>query len=337
MAEPAGFVPPPYPYDRLDRLAPLAGAARRWRRRSVDRHAVRSTDRQRDRRAVDIERRAWAIRRASAPMCCGRRSASWLARRFDLDVPIGQVAACVGTKEFVATTPQYLRLRTPSKDTVLYPGGRLPDLRDGGDAVGLPRVPVPCRADGALDLSAIAADRRRPCVDAVGQQPVESHWRAHRSGRGRGVGTSSRRAGVQRRVLRRVHLGRPGEHDPASRARRCRRRALAVEALQPRRPARRLLRRRCRASSTTSRRSASTSACWCPVRRRLRPRSPSATTHHVTVQRDRYRGASSDSARCSRRGQVSTSRCRPGASTCGSTPATAGSSPSDWPEKEGRW
>ena len=31
-----------------------------------------------------------------------------------------------------------------------------------------------------------------------------------RSGRGRGVGSGARRAGVQRRVLRRVHLGRPG-------------------------------------------------------------------------------------------------------------------------------
>ena len=35
----------------------------------------------------------------------------WLSRRFDLDVPLGQIAACVGTKEFVATTPHYLRLR----------------------------------------------------------------------------------------------------------------------------------------------------------------------------------------------------------------------------------
>ena len=31
------------------------------------------------------------------------------------------VAACVGTKELVASTPQYLKLRTPERDTVLHP------------------------------------------------------------------------------------------------------------------------------------------------------------------------------------------------------------------------
>ena len=103
-------------------------------------------------------------------------------------------------------------------------------------------VPVACRADGALDFVVDQRGRCRAGIDAVGQQPVESHRCAHGSRRGRGMGAAPRCAGVQRRVLRRVHLGRPGEHHLASRTRRCRRRPLAVEAFEPR--------RRCASGST---------------------------------------------------------------------------------------
>ncbi len=50
-----------------------------------------------------------------------RAIVEWTARRFDLSISIDHVAVCVGTKEFVATTPQWLKLRKPQKDTVLYP------------------------------------------------------------------------------------------------------------------------------------------------------------------------------------------------------------------------
>ena len=59
---------------------------------------------------------------------------------------------------------------------------------------------------------------------------------------------------------------------------------------------------------------------------------------HVAVQRDRYR------RRLERLGKVlrglvraSTCRSRPAVSTCGSTPATVGSSPSDWLARVARW
>ena len=49
-------------------------------------------------------------------------AAAWLTRRFGLDgVAPGAVAACVGTKELVASVPHVLRLREPARDTVLYP------------------------------------------------------------------------------------------------------------------------------------------------------------------------------------------------------------------------
>ncbi|HEX2785048.1 MAG TPA: aminotransferase class I/II-fold pyridoxal phosphate-dependent enzyme, partial [Ilumatobacteraceae bacterium] len=91
-----------------------------------------------------------------------RAICAWLGRRFDLDVPLAQVAACIGTKELVATTPQYLRLRTPSKDTVLYPAVAYPTYEMGATLGGCRGVPVPYRADGALDFTAISeADAAR--------------------------------------------------------------------------------------------------------------------------------------------------------------------------------
>jgi aspartate/methionine/tyrosine aminotransferase len=50
---------------------------------------------------------------------------------------------------------------------------------------------------------------------------------------------------------------------------------------------------------------------------------------HVQVQRDRYRARLERLAGVLSRGRDSTCRCPPAASTCGSTPRTAGRSPSD--------
>src|SRR4051812_267283 len=130
MADQAGFVPPPYPYDRLDRFVPLAAAHDGG---VVDLSIGTPCD-------PPIASVVQALSTSNAergyPPSIGtdvlRRSIrSWLARRFDIDVPLAQLAACVGTKELVATTPQYLRLRTPSKDTVLYPAIAYPTYEMG--------------------------------------------------------------------------------------------------------------------------------------------------------------------------------------------------------------
>ena len=63
-------------------------------------------------------------------------AAAWLERRFGVTVGVDDVAACVGTKEFVASLAQYLHLRSPERDTVLYPRAQLSDLRHGCDAGG---------------------------------------------------------------------------------------------------------------------------------------------------------------------------------------------------------
>src|SRR5258706_11456509 len=161
MADTAGFVPPPYPYDRLDRLVPVA--------RALDGGVVDlsiGTPCDPPIEAVIAALSTSNAERGSPPSIGSDvlREAirAWLDRRFDLDVPLSQVAACVGTKELVATTPHYLRLRTPAKDTVLFPAIAYPTYEMGATLAGCRAVPAPCRADGGLDVSAISdADAAR--------------------------------------------------------------------------------------------------------------------------------------------------------------------------------
>jgi aspartate/methionine/tyrosine aminotransferase len=72
-----------------------------------------------------------------------RRAASdWLARRLGAVVdPTTELAAVVGTKEFVASVPQYLALRSPGRDTVLYPEISYPTYEMGAVLSGLRAVP----------------------------------------------------------------------------------------------------------------------------------------------------------------------------------------------------
>lgn len=161
MAESAGFVPPPYPYDRLDRFVPMAQA---FEGGLVDLSIGTPCDPPLD---TVIAALSTSNAERGYPPSIGTdtlRQAirSWLDRCFDLDVPVGQVAACIGTKEFVATTPQYLRLRTPSKDTVLFPAVAYPTYEMGATLAGCRGVAVPCGPDGALDFSVIdSADADR--------------------------------------------------------------------------------------------------------------------------------------------------------------------------------
>ena len=65
-----------------------------------------------------------------------------------------EVIACVGTKELVASLPHLLHLRDPSRDTVLYPGDLVPDLRDGRRAR---RACARCRSRSTTTGSSISA------------------------------------------------------------------------------------------------------------------------------------------------------------------------------------
>ncbi len=65
-----------------------------------------------------------------------------MARRLGVSVdPEREVAACVGSKELVAGLPQWLNLRRPDRDTVLYPAISYPTYAMGATLAGLRAVP----------------------------------------------------------------------------------------------------------------------------------------------------------------------------------------------------
>lgn len=153
----AGFVPPPYPYDRLDELRAVADG---FGGGCVDLSVGAPSDPPPP--AVVAALSASDTERgypASLGTLAYREAAlGWLARRFGIDVAGAAVAGCVGTKEFVASLPHYLKLRDPSRDTVLYPAISYPSYAMGADLAGCRAVPVPVDDQWCLDLDAVDSD-----------------------------------------------------------------------------------------------------------------------------------------------------------------------------------
>lgn len=159
---------PPYPYDRLDGLAKLAAAHDGG---MVDCSIGTPCD---PPPAAVVERLATSDSERGYPASAGSlalrdAAAAWLVRRFGLAeaVSVTSVAACVGTKEFVASVPHILRLRRPERDAVLYPAVSYPTYAMGAELAGCRPVPVPPPPGrpGGLDLSAIdPADAARALV-----------------------------------------------------------------------------------------------------------------------------------------------------------------------------
>ncbi|HEX9529875.1 MAG TPA: aminotransferase class I/II-fold pyridoxal phosphate-dependent enzyme, partial [Acidimicrobiales bacterium] len=82
----------------------------------------------------------------------------WMRRRLGVRVEPAHVGACIGTKELVATLPQWLHLRHPGRDTVLYPAVAYPTYEMGAVLAGCRAVPVPVDAGFHPVLDAIATD-----------------------------------------------------------------------------------------------------------------------------------------------------------------------------------
>jgi succinyldiaminopimelate transaminase len=155
-----GFVPPPYPFDRLDHASSLAAAHDGG---MVDLSIGTPCD---PPPPAVIEALANSDTERGYPSSPGfpalrEAAAAWIDRRFGVAVPAARVAACVGTKEFVGTLPQWLHLRTPERDTVLYPAVAYPTYEMGAIVAGCRPVAVPLTATGGVDLTAISADEAR--------------------------------------------------------------------------------------------------------------------------------------------------------------------------------
>lgn len=148
------FEPPPYPYDRLDgakaKAAALEGGL-------VDLSVGTPCD---PPAPAVLDALAHSGAERGYPPSIGSErlrvaAVSWIERRFGVTVAPSNVAACVGTKEFVATLPQWLHLRRPDRDVVLYPAVSYPTYEMGAILAGCRAVPVPVDEAFRLRLDAI--------------------------------------------------------------------------------------------------------------------------------------------------------------------------------------
>ncbi len=149
------FVPPPYPYDRLNEL----------KSEILERHdsvvdLSIGTPFDPPPAAVVAALSTSGAERSYPPSVGSPEFHAavqrWLARRFDVNAEPAQIGATVGSKEFVALLPQFMGLRSPGRDTVLYPEISYPSYAMGATLAGLRAVPVATHADGRLDLDSIA-------------------------------------------------------------------------------------------------------------------------------------------------------------------------------------
>ena len=139
---PAGFVPPPYPYERLDGLLAIAAALPGG---AVDLSIGTPIDPPPEAVVEALSTSQSERGYPSSPGSAELRRAivDWIARRFDVAVEAGQVAACVGTKEFVGTLPQWLKLRRPTATRCCIPKSPTPPTRWGRSSPAAGRSP--CR------------------------------------------------------------------------------------------------------------------------------------------------------------------------------------------------
>jgi len=149
----------PYPYDRLDGLREVAS---RHPGGAVDLSVGTPVD---PPPQVALSALASSGTERSYPPSAGtvafrEACASWMKRRFDVIVEPDQVGACVGTKEYVASLPGYLKLREEDRDTVLFPALSYPTYSMGARLAGLRPVAVSALPSGGLDLKAISPQDR---------------------------------------------------------------------------------------------------------------------------------------------------------------------------------
>ena len=165
----------PYPYDRLNEIRSIAS---KHAGGAIDLSVGSPIDPPPD---AALQALAMSEDLSSYPPSAGTLAyreacASWLYRRFGVSMDAGNIGACIGTKEFVASLPGYLRLlyesreagsagaggskdsAVDSKDTVLFPELSYPTYSMGARLAGLRAVGVP--AGGRAALEAISPEGR---------------------------------------------------------------------------------------------------------------------------------------------------------------------------------
>ncbi len=155
---PGGYVPPPYPYDRLDELKPLAD---HFEEGLVDFSIGTPMD---PPAPAVVEALSSSDLERGYPPSIGTPDlreaiSAWMSSQLGVDAdPATEIAAAIGTKEFVAGLPHWLKLRDPSRDTVLYPEISYPSYEMGAVFAGCRAVPVPVDESWSIQLDAIAPE-----------------------------------------------------------------------------------------------------------------------------------------------------------------------------------
>jgi succinyldiaminopimelate transaminase len=152
-----GFDPPPYPYDRLDDLKAKADL---FDGGVVDLSIGTPCDPPPAEVVATLGR---SDTERGYPPSIGTpefrtAAAEWLNRLVGTDLTAEDIRATVGSKEFVAGLPHWLRLRHPERDTVLYPAISYPSYAMGATLAGARPVAVPVDDAWRIDLDAISAD-----------------------------------------------------------------------------------------------------------------------------------------------------------------------------------
>jgi succinyldiaminopimelate transaminase len=150
MSTPAPFVPPPYPFERL---AGIKAAASAHDGGLVDLSIGTPCDPPPPAVIAALGASGTEHGYPASIGSLGLREAAsrWMSRRLGVSVAPTDVLACVGTKEFVSSVPQWLRLRSPARDTVLYPVVAYPTYEMGAILSG-------CRALPYETLDAISGE-----------------------------------------------------------------------------------------------------------------------------------------------------------------------------------
>lgn len=149
-----GFVPPPYPYDRLN---DLKAATQRHPGGLVDLSIGTPCDPAPPAVVAALSQSGTEV---GYPPSIGTpefrgAAARWLNQLLATSIVADDVRATVGSKELVAGLPHWLKLRQPEKDTVLYPAVAYPSYEMGATLAGCRAVAVPVDNQWRIDLSAI--------------------------------------------------------------------------------------------------------------------------------------------------------------------------------------
>ncbi len=151
------FVPPPYPYDRLNQLREMAASLPGG---MIDLSIGAPCDAP-PAEALRVLGEGEGLR--TYPPSIGSpalldATRGWLDRRFGIAIGEDEVGACLGLKEMVVGLPHWLRLREPDRDTVLYPAVSYPSYAMGARLAGCRSVPVAMDDQWRMDLSSIDDD-----------------------------------------------------------------------------------------------------------------------------------------------------------------------------------